>query len=159
MDCSLISLYFAANILVEVSTYNVFFFLCLGYLTQHHIFFLVLALQIFWCPQKNFHSWIILHSVNVYFLYSLFDWGASRLFPCSGYCEEHCNDHNWGSVFVECLSFLRVYTQEWYRSKLKMFMAMWIFQDIQRTWKNLLNCSIKEEKEGTLSKYFYEVSS
>ena len=104
MDCSLITLYFAANILIGVSTYNVFFS-CVWVTSLSIIFFLVLALQIFW--YNFFHSWIILHSVNVHFLYSLFDWGASRLFPCSGYCQKHCNDHNWGSVFVECLSFLR----------------------------------------------------
>jgi hypothetical protein len=32
-----------------------------------------------------FNNWVVLHCVNVHFLYPLLCWGTSGLFPASGY--------------------------------------------------------------------------
>ena len=83
LDWGLVLLYFTSSIPLWVSN-TVFVFLNLGHFTRDEFFWIIP----FACKFQDvivFLHWVVLCYVNVpHFLYS-FGWGASRLFPGSGF--------------------------------------------------------------------------
>lgn len=86
-DNSLVIVYLMTNIYLWIK-YDIFLLWCLVYLTQDNLFLLLSNdLQISWC-HFFFSKWVIAHCKNEpHFLYPVFCWRTSTLFPISG-CYE-----------------------------------------------------------------------
>lgn len=84
VDCSMVIIYFTANIHSLVSTYHVCF--SVSGIPYSGWFFILIPPVAFKIPDViDFNSWVMLHCGNVpHFLCPLCGWGAPRLFPCSG---------------------------------------------------------------------------
>ena len=98
-----------------------------------HYFTHEMFLVPFICLQNSWHRcffnrWIVLHCVNEpHFLYPLFNWRTSGLFPVFGYYKWSCYEQSGAHVLMVWWSIFWAYTQEQYSWCLgiKLFPVFW----------------------------------